>query len=561
MPVAVVGMHRSGTSMVAALLHHAGLYLGPEDELMPATPDNQDGFWENMRFVELNDEILSTLGGGWDEPPAPFVMDGPGLTAARLKAEALGHEFDLHRPWGWKDPRTTVLLPFWLDAFPDVRLVGCVRNPLEVALSLHRRNYFSYERGLTLWLDYNARLLKTAPPERLLLTHYEAYFADPPAELRRVLAYCGMEASDAKVEEASAAVRDVLRHNRFDIADLIAADVSPEVIGLYARLCEESCWPGQNAVTQLSAAERGRGGERGPRGRLNRAVVDAAVLRGEVERLQQGAGTRESALEQLQQRVADLEGELAAATHRNDALAAEATGQEASIGELRRELDDLRANLTDREQRIEQLAMALAAAETVAEQTARRLRADVEDLRAALRERVESADGAAAALALREAAIEELRVRVASLEEQLAPATPDAEPSGHPHLRERIRAAIADAIPLDAIVLVVSKGDEALLELAGRQAWHFPRTADGSYPWHHPADSRTAIAQLEALKAQGAGFLLFPAPAFWWLDHYRELTAHLEASYRRVWVDESCVVYDLEGQSSVDNGAAPLQAP
>ena len=64
MPVTVVGMHRSGTSMVTALLHHAGLYLGSEDDLMPATPDNQDGFWESMRFVELNDQ----LPGGRSQP-------------------------------------------------------------------------------------------------------------------------------------------------------------------------------------------------------------------------------------------------------------------------------------------------------------------------------------------------------------------------------------------------------------------------------------------------------------------------------------------------------------
>jgi hypothetical protein len=289
MPVTVVGMHRSGTSMVSALLHHVGLYLGPEDELMPATPDNQDGFWENLRFVEVNEEILGAVGGGWDEPPAPLVVNDPALAAAQVKAETLAADFEQRRPWAWKDPRTTLLLPFWLDLFPDLRVVGCVRNPLEVALSLHRRNFFSYERGLSLWLEYNQRLLEAVPPEQLLLTHYETYFLDPAVELRRVLAHCGVEAPDWKVEKACAAVRRGLHHNRFGVADLLAAEVSAEVIELYARLCRGSGWAENGAVAQLSAAQLTGTHERGPRGKLNRAVVDAHVVGGEVEWLEERA--------------------------------------------------------------------------------------------------------------------------------------------------------------------------------------------------------------------------------------------------------------------------------
>jgi hypothetical protein len=295
MPVAVVGMHRSGTSMVSALLHHAGFYLGPEDELMPATPDNQDGYWENLRFFELNEEILGALGGGWDEPPAPLVVNDPALAAMRVKAETLSADFEPHRPWAWKDPRTTLLLPFWLELFPGLRVVGCVRNPLEVALSLHRRNFFSYEHGLSLWLDYNQRLLEAVPPEQLLLTHYEAYFAYPAAELRRVLAHCGVETPDWKVEQACAAVRRGLHHNRFGVADLLAAEVSAEVSELYARLCRESSWSENGAVGQLSTAQLTGTHEQRPRGKLNRAVVDAHVIGGEVESLEEHERIDESA--------------------------------------------------------------------------------------------------------------------------------------------------------------------------------------------------------------------------------------------------------------------------
>ena len=55
--------------MLTRLLHRSGLDLGPESDLMPAATDNPDGFWENLRFVRLNDEILNAVGAAWDLPP------------------------------------------------------------------------------------------------------------------------------------------------------------------------------------------------------------------------------------------------------------------------------------------------------------------------------------------------------------------------------------------------------------------------------------------------------------------------------------------------------------
>src|SRR6185436_20274791 len=67
--ICIAGAHRSGTSMLTRLLHQCGLELGPEKDLMPARPDNPDGFWENLRFVDLNDEALNVMGAAWDLPP------------------------------------------------------------------------------------------------------------------------------------------------------------------------------------------------------------------------------------------------------------------------------------------------------------------------------------------------------------------------------------------------------------------------------------------------------------------------------------------------------------
>src|SRR5439155_14818667 len=113
MPIAIAGMPRSGTSMVAKLLHLGGLYLGREEDLEPAAPDNVDGFWENVRFVEINDAVLSSLGAGWDRPPRPAAWDEWDAAVARTApaARVLLAEFEEHEPWGWKDPRTSLTLP------------------------------------------------------------------------------------------------------------------------------------------------------------------------------------------------------------------------------------------------------------------------------------------------------------------------------------------------------------------------------------------------------------------------------------------------------------------
>src|SRR5512141_1502286 len=65
----IAGMHRSGTSLVAALLHACGVFVGPEHELTKPATDNQAGHFENLDFVKLNDDIISHFGGSWNDPP------------------------------------------------------------------------------------------------------------------------------------------------------------------------------------------------------------------------------------------------------------------------------------------------------------------------------------------------------------------------------------------------------------------------------------------------------------------------------------------------------------
>ncbi len=265
-PIIVTGMHRSGTSLTANLLRQCGLWLGEENELHGATPDNPDGHWENIAVTEVNDALLNELGGGWDNVPEFPARWAEKFSALRergkeIHAQLVGQASRLSShagqstsaqpkldrrdacptaPWGWKDPRASLLLPFWLALAPDARVVVCVRHPLEVALSLRRRGLMSYALGLKLWRVYNERLLADVPRSQRLVVHYEHFFTQPAATLLRLADFCGLKISEVETNKIAATTKPELRHTRFTGEQLTNISVAPEIINLYAQLCGEA---------------------------------------------------------------------------------------------------------------------------------------------------------------------------------------------------------------------------------------------------------------------------------------------------------------------------------
>jgi GT2 family glycosyltransferase len=237
--ICIAGAHRSGTSMVTRLLYGCGLYLGPKEALMPPQADNPDGFWEHLGFVALNDELLEALGGAWDLPPKTNEnLSDERLEPVRMKARLLIEGFESEQIWGWKDPRNSLTLPFWEDLLPGLKTLIIVRNPLEVAYSMRKRNGTSYAFGLRLWEIYNRRLIEAASKRERLFTHYDLFFENAEKELQRIANFIGLP--NTKIASAAGLVATKRRHTHFTIDQLIDAGVSGEVAELYRALVAEA---------------------------------------------------------------------------------------------------------------------------------------------------------------------------------------------------------------------------------------------------------------------------------------------------------------------------------
>lgn len=153
--VAILGMHRSGTSLLAGTLQECGLNLGAVSTSAHA---NEKGNRESWLLMAMHEDLLRQAGGAWDRPPARPIVWGPLHLAVRDLYIA---SFAGSPVWGFKDPRTLLVLDGWRAALPDLETVGIFRHPREVADSLRQRMpaRFTPEKGLALWLAYNRRLL------------------------------------------------------------------------------------------------------------------------------------------------------------------------------------------------------------------------------------------------------------------------------------------------------------------------------------------------------------------------------------------------------------------
>lgn len=179
--VVILGMHRSGTSVLAGSLQEVGLVLG---DVVTQAPHNKKGNRENRAIMFMQEDLLRCNGGSWDNPPEAVHWEQLHLAVRDLFIAG----FEEARIWGFKDPRTLITLDGWLDVLPNAALVGIFRHPTRVALSLQQRNGFPMEKGFRLWQVYNQRLLHLHRAREFPLMEFHENADEFRSKLRRVIA-------------------------------------------------------------------------------------------------------------------------------------------------------------------------------------------------------------------------------------------------------------------------------------------------------------------------------------------------------------------------------------
>ncbi len=172
----IASMHRSGSSLTAALLQSARLHIGTR--LMKPLPENIKGYFENLDFCEFHEAILESQEVskfGWTLQEKIDVEENFIKLAQELVTQNA-----ISALWGWKDPRTTLFLDFWAELLPTANFLLIYRSPWEVVDSLYRRQSDEIfkekpELAVKFWIHYNTKILNFVNrfPERCFLINIQ----------------------------------------------------------------------------------------------------------------------------------------------------------------------------------------------------------------------------------------------------------------------------------------------------------------------------------------------------------------------------------------------------
>jgi hypothetical protein len=253
--VLVLGMHRSGTSSVAAALPVLGFELG--HSLLPPNDENPKGFFENRKIVQLNDDLLRHLNLAWDSLGFVWRVDfqsnefEPFVTRAR---EVLSGEFAGADRIAIKDPRLCIVVPFWQRVFETMsewtlRYVVVIRNPMECARSQRRRHLADpdfhviggqEEPVLLLWYTYMRKAITAIGSDSFMILHFEKVISDPRGTLKRLASFLDADANPDAVENyAEEFIVRHLKRSHVDSGELEAREPAGGFVSkLYAGLCE-----------------------------------------------------------------------------------------------------------------------------------------------------------------------------------------------------------------------------------------------------------------------------------------------------------------------------------
>jgi hypothetical protein len=231
-PVIVIGMHRSGTTLLTRMLGACGVFWG-------ALPDENN---ECAFFQSMNEALFSRASATWDVP-APMesyfsqpdhqkqaadflerrVKESLYIEYCRgLDTDAPGQNHQLSGSWGWKDPRNVYTLGLWLNQFPNARVIHIIRSGIDAAMNLWQREtarpegrdhpHYSLlcqtlEGCFGLWKSYVHKARHwTGSVEHFLEIRFEALITTPRPTLERLAQFLGLTL-DRRAAAAEALIR------------------------------------------------------------------------------------------------------------------------------------------------------------------------------------------------------------------------------------------------------------------------------------------------------------------------------------------------------------------
>jgi GT2 family glycosyltransferase/glycosyltransferase involved in cell wall biosynthesis len=214
----ILGMHRSGTSLLARLIQHCGIDIGTR--LIGGSAGNEAGHWEDAVAVELHERLLAAMGRRWHDLPVPTPAAIAAAASIDVRATLAGYlsrDRGTHRNWAVKDPRLSLFAGLWVDAAraPSIQLAGLlmVRDPLEVAQSLAVRDGLSLGQGQLLWLEYTLAAMEQAQGIPLAVSTYDQLMDEPGRVLDRIRLLPGWGALSWDGEALQAIIEPSQRHH------------------------------------------------------------------------------------------------------------------------------------------------------------------------------------------------------------------------------------------------------------------------------------------------------------------------------------------------------------
>ncbi|WP_299160565.1 sulfotransferase [uncultured Eudoraea sp.] len=234
-PVIIIGMHRSGTSMLTRFMEESGIFMGSKKSM----GKNEESFF----FQRINEWILYQKNVTWDNPYnlqfsnehinkniVKVIQKRIASNASRIyfggKYRLWGNNLlNYSKRWGWKDPKNTLTMDIWSSIFPNAKVIHIYRNPIDVANSLHIRElkiesefkttlktkikekYLvkkpiysqslrvnNIEEGIKLWEEYIAEALKAETYfKNVIHLGYEEFLTKPVENLKKLSIFLGIE--------------------------------------------------------------------------------------------------------------------------------------------------------------------------------------------------------------------------------------------------------------------------------------------------------------------------------------------------------------------------------